>query len=128
MWAFLADVKAVEPAAVEFSFKRPYTPGFVSIATQPIVAEHRWKEVAQPAAFDDPSPVGTGPFTEVKRFEPTVYELGKNPRYWQLGKPTVDVLRVPLYRSNDERLRPYGGAVPGFQSDNLLVLVEIKPR
>jgi len=26
------------------------------------------------------------------------------------------------------RLRPYGGAVPGFQSDNLLVLVEIKPR
>ena len=44
-------------------------------------------------------------FVEVARFEPTVYELAKNPRYWQLGKPAVDRLRVPLYRSNDEILR-----------------------
>jgi len=62
VWAFLGDVKAADAATVEFTFKRAYTPGFVAIATQPIVAEHRWKDVAQPAAFDDPSPVATGPF------------------------------------------------------------------
>ncbi len=105
VWTFLSSVSAVDPNTVEFRLKRPFTPGLASIGQQPIVAEHKWKDVAQPAAFDDPTPVGTGPFTEVKRFEPTVYELGRNPRYWQAGKPGVDVLRVPLYRSNEEVLR-----------------------
>jgi peptide/nickel transport system substrate-binding protein len=112
VWAFLADVKVVDATTVEFSFKRPYVPGLIAIATQPIVAEHTWKDVAQPASFADPSPVGTGPFVEVKRFEPAVYELGRNPRYWQKGKPAVDTLSVPLYRSNDEILRALeGGAL-----------------
>jgi peptide/nickel transport system substrate-binding protein len=105
IWGFLADVKAADGTTVEFVFKRPYTPGFVAIGTQPIVPEHKWKEVAQPASFDDPSPVGTGPFVEVRRFEPTVYELGRNPKYWQKDKPAVDALRVPLHRSNDEILK-----------------------
>ena len=105
VWTFLSSVSAVDADTVEFTLKRPFTPGLASIGQQAIVAEHKWKDVAQPAAFDDPTPVGTGPFTEVKRFEPTVYELGRNPKYWQAGKPGVDVLRVPLYRSNEEMLR-----------------------
>ncbi len=107
-WHFLAGVGPVDADTVEFAFKRTYTPGLAYIGQQPIVAEHKWKDVAQPASFDDPNPVGTGPFTEVRRFEPTVYELGKNPKYWQAGKPAVSVLRVPLYRSNDEIVRALG--------------------
>ena len=102
LWQFLASVTADGAASVEFVFKRTYTPGLAVIGTQPIVPEHKWKDVAQPASFDDASPVGTGPFTEVRRFEPTVYELGRNPKYWQSGKPAVSALRVPLYRSNEE--------------------------
>ena len=105
VWGFLAEVKSGDATTVEFTFSRPYTPGFLAVSTQPIVAEHKWKDVAQPAAFDDPIPVGTGPFVEVRRFEPGVYELGRNPKYWQKEKPAVAVLRVPLYRSNDEILR-----------------------
>jgi peptide/nickel transport system substrate-binding protein len=105
VWTFLSSVSAIDPNTVEFSLKRPFTPGLASIGQQAIVAEHTWKDVRQPAAFDDPTPVGTGPFTEVKRFEPTVYELGRNRRYWQAGKPAVEVLRVPLYGSNEEILR-----------------------
>jgi hypothetical protein len=30
--------------------------------------------------------------------------------------------------SDTAPFRPYGGAVPGLQSDNLQVLVEVKPR
>jgi peptide/nickel transport system substrate-binding protein len=104
-WAFLADVKSPDATSVEFTFGKPYTPGFLAVSTQPIVPEHKWRDVAQPAAFDDPSPVGTGPFVEVRRFEPGVYELGRNPRYWQKDKPAVAALRVPLYRSNDEVFR-----------------------
>jgi len=105
LWSFLADVTAVDTATVEFTLKRPYTPGLVYIGHQPIVPEHKWKSVAQPASFDDPDPVGTGPFTEVRRFEATVYDLGRNPKYWQSGKPAVAVLRVPLHRSNEEILK-----------------------
>jgi peptide/nickel transport system substrate-binding protein len=105
VWQFLAGVSALDDRTVEFALKRPYTPGLLYVGEQAIVAEHKWKDVAQPAEFDDPSPVGTGPFVEVRRFEPTVYELGRNPNYWQPGKPSVAVLRVPLYRTNDEIVR-----------------------
>jgi peptide/nickel transport system substrate-binding protein len=105
VWGFLSDVAVLDAVTVEFTFKRPYTPGLVYVGQQPIVSEHKWKDVPQPATFDDPSPVGTGPFTEVLRFEPTVYELGRNKKYWQSGKPAAQVLRVPLYRSNEEIVR-----------------------
>jgi peptide/nickel transport system substrate-binding protein len=105
VWGFLSDVKSPDSATVEFTFKRAYTPGLLAVGTQPIVAEHKWKDVAQPAGFDDPSPVGTGPFTEVRRFEPLVYELGRNPKYWQKDRPLVQTVRVPLFRTNDEILR-----------------------
>jgi peptide/nickel transport system substrate-binding protein len=102
VWQFLNGVTALDATTVEFAFKGTYTPGLTTLGNQPIVPEHKWKDVAQPATYDDPNPVGTGPFSEVVRFEPTVYELGRNPRYWQAGKPAVGVLRVPLYRSNEE--------------------------
>jgi peptide/nickel transport system substrate-binding protein len=105
LWQFLADVSAPDAQTVQFRLKRPYTPGVLYIGEQAIVSEHKWKDVAQPATFDDPSPVGTGPFVEVLHFEPTVYELGRNHKYWQAGKPAIDVLRVPLYRSNEEIVR-----------------------
>ena len=105
VWQFLASVAAADDRTVVFTLKRPYTPGLLYVGEQAIVAEHKWKAVAQPATFDDPSPVGTGPFVEVLRFEPTVYELGRNKAYWQPGKPSLDVLRVPLYRSNEEIVR-----------------------
>jgi peptide/nickel transport system substrate-binding protein len=105
VWQFLGSVAVIDPATVEFTLKRPYTPGLLYVGEQAIVAEHKWKSVAQPADFDDPSPVGTGPFATVLRFDPTVYELGRNKMYWQPGKPYVDVLRVPLYGSNDEIVR-----------------------
>ena len=105
VWSFLAGVAAPDTHSVEFSLKRPYTPGVPYVGEQAIVAEHKWKGIADPVAFDDPSPTGTGPFVEVRRFEPTVYELARNKLYWQPGKPAVDVLRVPLYRGNAEIVR-----------------------
>ena len=104
MWGFLSEVTAVDGMTVDFVFKQPYTPGILPIGQQAIVAEHTWKAVANPVTFADPNPVGTGPFTEVLRFEPMVYELGRNKRYWQAGKPAVSALRVPMYHTNAEIL------------------------
>ena len=104
IWQFLADVTAPDAQTVVFTFKRPYTPGLLYVGEHPIVPAHKWKGVAQPDTFDDPAPVGTGPFVTVRKFEPTAYELGRNKTYWQAGKPTVDVLRMRLYRSNAQGL------------------------
>jgi peptide/nickel transport system substrate-binding protein len=103
-WSFLASVTAVDEHTVEFAFSRPYSPGLSLVGGQAIVPKHVWEGVADPVSFTNPDPVGTGPFTEIVRFDAQVWELGKNPRYWQPGVPKVDTLRFPAVASNDQAL------------------------
>jgi len=65
------------------------------------VPEHVWRDVEDPVAFPNENPVATGPYTEVRVFQNQVFELGRNPRYWQAGKPRVEALRFPAYPGND---------------------------
>ncbi len=103
VWAFLSAVETPDERTVRFRFARPYAPGFATLATQPIVPAHVWDAVADPVAWANPDPVGTGPFTEVRRFDTQVWELGRNPYYWQ-GVPAVEALRFPAISSNDQAL------------------------
>ncbi|HEY6572966.1 MAG TPA: ABC transporter substrate-binding protein [Candidatus Eisenbacteria bacterium] len=101
VWGFLADVRAVDARTVDFRFQRVFVPGFDEIAAQQIVPEHAWRGVADPVSFPNETPVATGPFTEVRLFRNQVYELGRNPHYWQRGLPRVEALRFPAYPGND---------------------------
>lgn len=102
VWGFTEDVQAKDDKTVEFTLKRAYVPGLLYIAHQPIVPEHKWKDVADPVTYKNENPVATGPFTEVKVFQNQIYELGRNPNYWQKGKPAVEALRFPAYPGNDQ--------------------------
>jgi peptide/nickel transport system substrate-binding protein len=101
VWGFLAGVRAMDDSTVDFAFQRVFVPGFDEIAAQQIVPRHAWKDVADPVAFANERPVATGPFTEVRVFRSQVFELGRNPRYWQVGRPYAEALRFPAYPSND---------------------------
>jgi len=101
LWSFLEDVEEVGGNTVEFRFARVFVPGFDEIAAQRVVPEHIWKDVENPVTFANEHPVATGPFTEVRVFRSQVWELGRNPDYWQEGVPRIDVLRFPAYPSND---------------------------
>jgi len=101
VWAFLSDVRALDERTVDFRFQREFIPGFDELAAQQIVPEHVWSRVTDPVAFPNENPVATGPFTEVRVFRNQVYELGRNPRYWQRGLPRVEALRFPAYPGND---------------------------
>jgi peptide/nickel transport system substrate-binding protein len=101
IWRFLERATIVDERTVDFGFQRVFVPGLEDVVGQLVVPEHVWKDVADPVAFANETPVGTGPFTEVRSFGNQVYELGRNPRYWQPGKPKVEVLRFPAYPSND---------------------------
>lgn len=102
VWGFISDARAIDPLTVEITFARPYVPGLADLAHQPIVPRHVWEHVADPVTFANPSPVATGPFTEVLTFRDQVYELGRNPHYWQPGRPRVASLRFLAYPSNDQ--------------------------
>ncbi|WP_437839167.1 ABC transporter substrate-binding protein [Sorangium sp. So ce1153] len=97
VWKFVASVRAPNEGTVEFALQRPFVPGLAGIGHQPIVPEHIWKDVADPVSFNNEDPVATGPFTEVRVFNDKLYELGRNPRYWQPGKPAIKGLRFPAY-------------------------------
>jgi peptide/nickel transport system substrate-binding protein len=101
VWGFLADVRAIDDRTVDFRFQRVFIPGFDEVAAQQIVPEHVWSKLADPVAFANENPVATGPFTEVRVFRNQVYELGRNPYYWQKGLPRVEALRFPAIPSND---------------------------
>jgi peptide/nickel transport system substrate-binding protein len=102
VWGFLDDVRAVDEHTVQVRFSRVFVPGFESVAQQPIVPKHIWADIADPMTFINPTPVGTGPFTEVRVFRNQVYELGRNPHYWQPGKPALSTLRFLAFPSNDQ--------------------------
>lgn len=104
LWSFVESVSAPDEHTVRVRFAKPYSPGLPLVAHQAIVPKHIWKDIADPVAFANPNPVGTGPFTEIRRFEPQTWELGKNPHYWQPGVPAVDALRFPAMGSNDQVL------------------------
>jgi len=101
VWKFLDAVRLVDDRTVDFAFGRQYVPGFGEVAAQLIVPEHLWKDIEDPVAFPNENPVATGPFTEVRLFRNQMYELGRNPFYWQEGKPAVEALRFPALPSND---------------------------
>jgi peptide/nickel transport system substrate-binding protein len=48
--------------------------------------------------------VSSGPFNVVKRFTTQDYVFGKNPRYWQKGKPRIACLEYVQAASNDAAL------------------------
>ena len=67
-WDYLQNVVAISDTLVEVDFKRVYVPGFEAIAGAYIVPKHIWSKLDDPLKFDNPDPVGTGPYTEVLRF------------------------------------------------------------
>ncbi len=101
-WGYLEEVVAKSDTSVSFEFKRVYVPGFDAIATQSIIPKHIWDKIEDPVKFTNPDPIGTGPFTEIIRFDNQLWELGKNPNYWQKGKPHIEKLIFPAFPNNEQ--------------------------
>lgn len=102
VYPYIGSVTATNTATVRFTFNQPYSPGLYEVGQQVIVPEHVWKSIKNPLSYTNPQPVGTGPFTVVKSFQPQTYELDRNPHYWQPGKPHIQGIRVPAYPGNDQ--------------------------
>jgi peptide/nickel transport system substrate-binding protein len=98
VWAQISGVSA-SGNDVTFTFKAPDVPFANTIAQVPIVPEHVWSKITNPATFADTNPVGTGPFM-LSSFAPTQYTLKKNPLYWNAAKIAPSSVVFPAQASN----------------------------
>lgn len=100
-YEYLRSTEAVGADKVVFSLTKPYSPGLFELGKQIIVPKHIWEKVKDPAKDTNPSPVGTGPYTQVANFQSQSYELRKNPSYWQPEKQRIEGIRVLGFSGND---------------------------
>ncbi len=70
---------------------------------QIVVPQHVWSQVKNPATWTNPTPVGSGPFSQLGRFTTQDYVLNRNPHYWK-GTPKVPCLEYVQATSNDAAL------------------------
>jgi peptide/nickel transport system substrate-binding protein len=88
---------------VTFNFTDVNTTVFRKVANLTlIIPQHIYSKVADPSTFQNSTPVGTGPFTEVTDFTPQGFTYAKNPYYWQ--KLAYDGVHVSSYDSNNSAL------------------------
>ncbi len=94
IWSNISGLQSVEASGtntVVFKFSVPNVPLFTYIAEVLILPEHIWSTVKDPVHFENPNPVGTGPFV-FSSFDSALneYTFVKNPNYWMKGRPFVD--------------------------------------
>lgn len=97
-------VEAPSPTEVKITLKEVDTHFPESLADLPVVPQHIWKDIADPFAFKNETPVGSGPMTEIRRFTPQVYEQCRNPHYWDTSSLKIDCLKLPQISGNDQVL------------------------
>ena len=92
---------ATAPSSTEaiLKFASPAYTQLFDISQVLIVPQHIWKNISNPVAYVDASPVGTGPYT-VSAFSAEEFTLVRNPHYWQKGLPKIDALHFLAYASN----------------------------
>ncbi|PLT44633.1 Dipeptide-binding ABC transporter, periplasmic substrate-binding component [Paenibacillus pasadenensis] len=99
----IKEVKAIDPATVQFTLNKPQAPFLQNIAMPSF-------GIASPKAVEEKKdkfksePVGTGPFVfkEWKRSESITVE--KNPNYWQSGLPKLARVIITVIPDNSARL------------------------
>ncbi len=101
VWSVLSSVTATNASTVTMKFSSTAVPYFYYIADQtPILPEHIWSKIANPATDPVKDPVGTGPYT-LGKCSPSNITYKANPHYWQPGLPKVKTLQYPAYTSNN---------------------------
>lgn len=98
---YLDSVKAVDEKTVKFTFNRKFSPALFEIGQQVIVPDHIWSELEDPGNEENPTPVGTGPYTEVSNFQAQSFDLLPNPNYWQPEKQKIPGIRMLAFAGND---------------------------
>jgi len=88
-------VQALDDLTVQITCAQPCsTLAEITLADLPILPEHVWSKVEDPATYDG-SAIGTGPYRVLRRVPGERYELSANKRYFA-GQPVADKLILSI--------------------------------
>ncbi len=94
------SVTAEGPNTVQMTFNQNASVYEWFFAAQtPIVAQHTFSQMSDPATDLNSHPIGTGPYV-LSSFSPSLITVTANPHYWQPGLPKVKTLEYPAFNSN----------------------------
>lgn len=89
----ITSAEAKDDHTAVLTFPKPsFTDEAAIVGNTPIIAEHVWSTISDPAKNINQNPVGTGPY-KVKTFSAQSYVMEKNANYWQAGKPEIQNVR-----------------------------------
>jgi peptide/nickel transport system substrate-binding protein len=101
VWSVLSSVTASGNTVTMDFGAAGAVPYFYYIADQtPIVPQHIWSSIANPATDPIKQPVGTGPYL-MSKCSPQNITYTANPHYWQPGEPKIAKIQYPAYTSNN---------------------------
>jgi peptide/nickel transport system substrate-binding protein len=117
-----ASITANGKYQVTMTFASPAFADFYYIAeSTPMLPQHIWTAISNPATYANTKPVGTGPYLLTK-FTPQNFVLSKNPNYWQPGLPKIANLEYVAGTAtaltnmvNNDTLDWSSGGAPGAQ-------------
>jgi peptide/nickel transport system substrate-binding protein len=87
------------------TFAQPEYANLYLILQEPIVPQHIWSSVTDPATYTWATPVGTGPYV-LDQFSSTGYTMKVNPDYYAKSSLKVPELDFPSYGGNANLLQP----------------------
>jgi peptide/nickel transport system substrate-binding protein len=100
-----ASATAANSDTVVLTFPQPELASLYYILQVPIVPQHVWQSVSDPATYTDANPVGTGPYV-LDRFSSTGFTMKVNPYYYAKSSLHVPEVSFPAYASNANLLPP----------------------
>jgi peptide/nickel transport system substrate-binding protein len=101
VWTVLSSVKQSGANKVVFTFKTAAVPFFYYVAGQtPIVPQHIWSKIKNPATDPIKNPLGSGGYV-MSKCTPQNIKWTANPHYWQMGLAKVKVVNMPAFLSNN---------------------------
>ena len=113
----LTKVEATDAKTVVLTFPEvSYAREAEIIGNVPIIPEHIWSGIADPAKSINQNPVGTGPY-KLKSFSAQSYLMERNASYWQQGKPKINEVRyISLATADAASAALTGGQVDWMSS------------
>ncbi|MFN3278093.1 MAG: ABC transporter substrate-binding protein [Paracoccus hibiscisoli] len=105
-WAdgLITGVEVIDPLTLRIDLSRPDTTLEWYLEQAHIVPEHIWRDVEDKITFQNATPVGSGPITEVQGVQGNQIEVCRNPHYDKAaeGLPYLDCIRFRQYSDNSQ--------------------------
>nr|WP_316650650.1 ABC transporter substrate-binding protein [uncultured Gellertiella sp.] len=98
----IVNAEALDEHTVRFNLKNPDSLAHFGIGIIMPLPEHIWKDVADPARFENKKPVGSGPWTEVTNYARSSFELCRNTHFYGNKDNRIDCLQFPQYATNEQ--------------------------